>query len=72
MEKRRTRLIECRESKGTRDEVASQLGISRVYIRMLETGALKPGRDLMLKISSYFDQPLEVLFPDLFSDDQVI
>ncbi|MBO8164667.1 MAG: helix-turn-helix transcriptional regulator [Brevibacillus sp.] len=72
MPKRRQQLVACREAKGSRDQVASELGISKVYLRMLETGALKPGRDLMLKMSNYFDQPLEVLFPDLFENEQAI
>ncbi|BFH13499.1 helix-turn-helix domain-containing protein [Paenibacillus melissococcoides] len=72
MEKRRHQLIACREGKGSRDHVASELGISRVYLRMIETGALTPGRVLMFKMSKYFEQPLEVLFPDLFNGEQVI
>lgn len=72
MANRRQQLIECREAKGTRDQVAPNLGISKVYLRMLETGALKPGRDLMFRFSAYFNQPIEKLFPDLFGDDQVV
>jgi DNA-binding XRE family transcriptional regulator len=70
--KRRQFLVECRESKGTRDTVSSELGISRVYLRMLETGALKPGRDLMFRMSDYFESPIEKLFPDLFGDNRAV
>lgn len=66
MAMRRQHLIACREAKGSREQVASELGISKVYLRMLENGSLKPGRDLMLKMSTYFNQPLDLLFPDLF------
>lgn len=72
MAKRRDRLIERRIAKGDRDYVAHELGISKVYLRMIETGALKPGRDLMLRIASYFGESLEILFPDMFSDNQAI
>jgi len=70
MAKRRQQLIECREAKGSRDQVASELGISKVYLRMIETGALKPGRDLMIKMSGFFEQPLDILFPDLFEGER--
>ncbi|BBH19791.1 hypothetical protein Back11_11360 [Paenibacillus baekrokdamisoli] len=69
MVNKRHKLIECRESKGSRDLVSSELEISKVYLRMIETGALKPGRDLMFRFSKYFEQPLEVIFPDMFGDD---
>jgi putative transcriptional regulator len=69
--KKRERLIEFRKAKGFRENVAAELGISEVYLRMIESGAHKPGRDVMFRMSSYFEQPLEILFPDLFGD-QVI
>lgn len=72
MAKRRQRLIECREAKGTRIQVAAELGISKVYLRMIETGAFKPGRDLMIRISNFLGEPLEELFPDLFGDNQAV
>lgn len=71
MPKRREHLVACREAKGTRDQVASDLDISKVYLRMLETGAHKPGRDLMIRLSNYLGQPPEALFPDLFEANQV-
>lgn len=72
MAKRRSQLIACREQIGDRQQVASELDISVVYLRMIETGALKPGRDLMLRISNYFNKPLEYLFPDLFTQDRSV
>lgn len=78
MANRRETLIQCREDMespegtGSRDLVSSELGISKVYLRMLENGTFKPGRDLMLKISKYYKKPPEVLFPDLFEDHQVV
>lgn len=72
MTKRRQELIACREKFGDRNQVAAELNISVVYLRMLETGALKPGRDLMLRISNYFDKPLDYLFPDLFVHDRSV
>lgn len=69
MGKRRNQLVAHREAKGSREKVAADLGISKIYLRMLETGAHKPGRDVMIRISNYLDQPVGVLFPDLFTDD---
>ncbi|MGG3452515.1 helix-turn-helix transcriptional regulator [Paenibacillus rhizolycopersici] len=56
----------CRKSKGTQSDVASQLGISTVYVRMIENGTFTPGRDLMFRFSDYFGKPVEELFPDYF------
>lgn len=69
MAQRRQQLIDCREAKGSRDQVSSELGISKVYLRMIETGAHKPGRDMMFRMSNYFEKPLNELFPDLFIND---
>jgi len=52
--------------------VATELGISTVYVRMIENGTFTPGRDLMFKISGYFDQPIEKLFSDYFDKLSVI
>lgn len=64
--------IDCRKKKGGRELVATELGISIVYLRMIENGTFKPGRDLLIRISHYFDEPLELLFPDIFSSEQFI
>lgn len=67
MEKKRYHFRVCRKTKGTQAEVAFALGISTVYLRMIENGTFKPGRDLMIRIANYFNEPLELLFPDLFN-----
>lgn len=65
---KREELRKLREKIGSRDFVSEKLGISKVYLRMIETGSLTPGRDLLIKFGAYFDRPLEVLFPDLFNN----
>ncbi|MEK8132936.1 helix-turn-helix transcriptional regulator [Paenibacillus filicis] len=67
--KKRNYFSSCRKNKGTLSLVASELGISTVYLRMIENGTFKPGRDLMIRLSHYFDEPLEKLFPDLFENE---
>lgn len=62
----------CRKSKGTQSRVASDLGISTVYVRMIENGTFTPGRDLMFKFSEYFGEPVESLFPDYFDNIRVV
>ncbi|EHQ92102.1 helix-turn-helix transcriptional regulator [Desulfosporosinus youngiae] len=66
MQKRRNFFSACRKKKGKQKEVAKDLGISEVYVRMIENGTFNPGRDLMFKMSRYFDEPIEILFPDLY------
>lgn len=66
MTKKRPFFAQCRKAKGTQSKVAEDLGISTVYVRLIENGTFKPGRDLMLRFSRYFGEPLELLFPDLF------
>lgn len=65
---KRKLFYQCRKSKGTQSLVASELGISTVYVRMIENGTFTPGRDLMFKISNYFEKPVEELFPDYFDN----
>lgn len=65
---RRQLFYQCRKSKGTQSLVASELGISTVYVRMIENGTFTPGRDLMFKFSNYFERPVEELFPDYFDN----
>ncbi|MEK4512894.1 helix-turn-helix domain-containing protein [Paenibacillus sp. FSL K6-2524] len=64
--KKREFFSDCRKEKGERKQVATDLDISIVYLRMIENGTFKPGRDLMIRMSQYFDRPLELLFPDVF------
>lgn len=72
MDKKRQFFASLRRAKGTQAEVAKELGISTVYLRMIENGTFKPGRDLMIRLSEYFGVPLEKLFPDLFEKEQAI
>ncbi|GEO27056.1 hypothetical protein AAC03nite_28410 [Alicyclobacillus acidoterrestris] len=69
MAQRRHLLTELRKAKGTLQDVSSELGISKTYLRMIENGTHKPGRDVMIRMSNYFKQPMSALFPDLFSDE---
>jgi len=57
---------QLRKKKGTQAKVASENGISTVYLRMIENGTYTPGRDLMFRLSDYFGVPVEKLFPDYF------
>lgn len=72
MTKKRELLSKLRKSKGTQAVVASQNGISTVYLRMIENGTFTPGRDLMFKLSSYFGEPAECLFPDYFEEKSLV
>jgi len=58
---------QLRKEKGTQAKVASDNGISTVYLRMIENGTYTPGRDLMFRLSNYFGISAEELFPDYFS-----
>jgi putative transcriptional regulator len=69
--KKREFFSECRKNTGTQKKVAIDLGISTVYLRMIENGTFTPGRDLMFKMSSYFSQPVDKIFPDLFEKDVI-
>ncbi|MGN7457864.1 helix-turn-helix transcriptional regulator [Paenibacillus pasadenensis] len=62
----RSELRRLREERGPRERIADDLEISKVYLRMIETGQLTPGRDLLIRFGVYFDRPLDELFPDLF------
>lgn len=52
--------------KKDRSEIALELGISEVYVRSLENGNVKPGRDTMLKFESFYKVSSKKLFPDIF------
>lgn len=65
---KRERLIQERtKRKKTRAELAKALGISEIYVRKIENGDVKPGRDKMVKISEFYGLGLKTLFPDLFA-----
>ncbi|WP_018131375.1 helix-turn-helix domain-containing protein [Effusibacillus pohliae] len=52
----------------TQEQVAMQLGISTIYLRKLEGGQSKPGRETMLKLERFYGVPARELFPDIFSE----
>ncbi len=62
-------LSKMRKDLGTQAQVASQIGISTVYLRMIENGTFTPGRDLMFKFEKFFDRDVEILFPDYFKQN---
>lgn len=64
--KRERLILERSKKKKTQAEVAKDLGISHVYVRKLESGSVKPGRDTMLKFESYYGLGAKKLFPDIF------
>lgn len=72
MSNKRLFFAQCRKKKGTQAKVAADLNISTVYLRMIENGTFKPGRDLMIRFSNYFGEPLEKLFPDLFEKEKSV
>jgi len=72
MANKRVLLSRLRKSKGTQSKVAEENGISTVYLRMIENGTFTPGRDLMFKLSIYFGEPPENLFPDYFEKASVV
>jgi len=64
---RRTVLIEARKNKKlSRELVSRELNISTVYLRKLENGTSKPGRDLMVRMENYYGLSVRELFPDIF------
>lgn len=66
---KRERLISERIKRNkTRLQVAYDLGISEVYVRKLESGSVKPGRDTMFKFENYYNVNAKKLFPDIFLD----
>lgn len=64
--KRERLILERNKRKKTQSEVALELGISEVYVRKLESGSVKPGRDTMLKFENYYGLGSKKLFPDIF------
>lgn len=56
-----------RVAKGlTQQKLASLVGKSQVYIRMIENGTFTPGRDTMFALATALDASVEELFPDYF------
>lgn len=52
--------------KSTQVKVAVELGITQKYLSKLELGQRNPSLKVASKISKYYKQPIEVLFPDIF------
>jgi len=68
----RTRLVDERKKRGkTRKQSAADLGISEIYLRKLESGLSKPGRDTLIKLESYYKVSMRDLFPDIFLPQNV-
>lgn len=61
----RKALLEAR-GKQTQSYVANELGITQKYLSKLELGQRNPSLKVASRISSFYKQPLEVLFPDIF------
>lgn len=63
----REQLVAIRkEKKLTQKQVAEHIGISEVFVRMIENGSRNPGRETMLKFELLFGKSDRELFPDLF------
>ena len=46
--------------------IAKSLGISQKYLSKIELGQRTPSASLLAKFASYYNQPVESLFPDIF------
>jgi ribosome-binding protein aMBF1 (putative translation factor) len=64
--KREQLVIERNKINKTQKEVAQSLGISEIYVRKLESGMSKPGRDTMIAFERYYGISMRDLFPDIF------
>lgn len=65
----RNTLIEAR-GKRTQMDVSNELGISQKYLSKLELGQRTPSLKVAIKISSYYNKSVEILFPDIFLSNQ--
>lgn len=64
---KRPLLLQLRKKyKLTQQDLASELGISTVYVRKLEKGDVNPGRETLVKYENFFEVDMRKLFPDLF------
>lgn len=61
----RRELIQARGNK-TQSEVASEIGISQKYLSKLEQGKRNPSMVTAIKISKYYNKPVNQLFVDFF------
>ncbi|BAQ11353.1 hypothetical protein OXB_2882 [Bacillus sp. OxB-1] len=63
---KRVRLIAERKKAGlTQAQLAEKIGCSTATISHLELGRMNPGLNISLGLERLFQQPYEVLFPDL-------
>ena len=65
---RRQRLIDARGSQ-SQINISTALGISQKYLSKIELGQRTPSAALLAKISHYYKQPVEFLFPDIFLNE---
>lgn len=64
---KRARLRQERLGRGmTYQDVADKLGVSRVYVRKIESGDRNPGFVTALRFSNLFGVSTKDLFPDIF------
>ena len=61
----RRELIQARGNK-TQSEVASEIGISQKYLSKLQQGKRNPSMVTAIKISKYYNEPVNQLFVDFF------
>lgn len=60
-------LKQLRVSKNlTQQELADELGISAIYVRKIEKGVVKPGRETLIAYEAFFEKSMKDLFPDIF------
>lgn len=62
---KRQNLIKARGNKSQLN-VSQSLGISQKYLSKIELGQRTPSASLLAKISHYYQQSVELLFPDIF------
>lgn len=63
-------LIACRVAmEKTQAQVAADLLLSEVYVRKIEAGDKKPGRETIIKFARYYQKPVQELFPDIFAEE---
>lgn len=61
----RKELLDAR-GKHTQEEVANNIGITQKYLSKLELGQRTPSMVVAVKLSNYYNKPLQELFPDIF------
>ncbi|MEK5479922.1 helix-turn-helix transcriptional regulator [Paenibacillus sp. FSL R5-0407] len=61
----RARFKQLRKKAGTQEKVGRDNGVTGTMIRYIENGYVTPSGKLMLKLSNYFGEPLQELFPDV-------